>query len=101
MYHWLILADDLNITLSTIGEKSFDLSTDLAVAIPDQNLTGYLLYDVYNPSRERGLKINVTYLGYWNENEKMQISLTQEKVRRRSNLHKLFLRAGFVVSFAS
>lgn len=95
-HKWLILGSKLNDTVSLLNDNAFGVVTDVTIAI--QSLTGYDLYDVYNPCKERGGSLNVTALGYWTEKSGVAIRLRQSKYERRSNLHGMKLRVGILVS---
>ncbi|XP_012138588.2 ionotropic receptor 75a-like [Megachile rotundata] len=96
MHKWLIIGLNLNQTLQILNDDTFSVSTDVVIAIP--SLDNYLLYDVYNPCKDRGGSMNVTYFGSWSEKKGLNITLTQTKFQRRSNLHGMKLRVGLVVN---
>ena len=56
------------------------------------------LYDVYNPSYRHGGKLNVTRMGYWNDEGGIRNELTQYKYKRRGNLNEMYLNFSIVVS---
>lgn len=95
-HKWLILGRKLNDTVSLLNDNAFGIVTDVTIAIP--SLTGYDLYDVYNPCKARGGSLNVTALGYWTEKSGVSIRLKQSKYERRSNLHGMRLKIGILVS---
>lgn len=95
-HKWLILGEKLNDTVSLLNDNAFSIVTDVTIAIP--SLTGYNLYDVYNPCKARGGSLNVTALGYWTEKSGIAIRLKQSKYERRSNLHGMKLKVGILVS---
>lgn len=95
-HKWLILGQNLNDTVRLLIDDAFGLVTDVTIATP--SLTGYDLYDVYNPCKERGGALNVTTLGYWTEKTGVAIKLKQSKLARRSNLHGMKLKVGILVS---
>lgn len=94
-HKWLILGEKLNDTVSLLNDNSFSVTTDVTIAIP--SLTGYDLYDVYNPCKERGGSLNVTALGYWTEKSGVAVKLEQSKYERRSNLHGMKLKVGILL----
>ena len=69
---------------------------DLVVGIESE--FGYDLWDVYNPSKLRGGSLNVTRFGTWDPNNGMNVTLTEFKHSRRSNLFGLGIKIGCVVS---
>lgn len=95
-HKWLILGQNLNDTVSLINDDAFSVMTDVTIAVP--SLTGYDLYDVYNPCKERGGTLNMTALGYWTEKSGVAIKLKQSKFERRSNLQGMKLKVGILVS---
>lgn len=82
--------------MSLLNDDSFGVVTDITIAI--ETVTGFDLYDVYNPCKARGGTLNVTALGYWTEKSGVTIRLRQSKYERRSNLHGMKLRIGVLVS---
>ncbi|KAL6441406.1 hypothetical protein ACFW04_003551 [Cataglyphis niger] len=94
-HKWLILGEKLNNTVSLLNDNAFSIVTDVTIAIP--SLTGYNLYDVYNPCKARGGSLNVTALGYWTEKYGVAIRLKQSKYERRSNLHGMKLKVGILL----
>ena len=70
------------------------------MTVASQNETDfYSLYDVYNPSYRHGGKLNVTYMGYWNHENGLNIKLTQYKYKRRGDLHGMYLNFSIVVIY--
>ncbi|XP_019884193.1 uncharacterized protein LOC105254856 isoform X2 [Camponotus floridanus] len=94
-HKWLILGKKLNDTVSLLNDNAFSVMTDVTIAIP--SLTGFDLYDVYNPCKARGGSLNVTALGYWTEKSGVAIRLKQSKYERRSNLHGMRLKVGILL----
>jgi len=95
-HKWLILGQKLNSILSLLNDDAFSVVTDIVIAI--ETITGFDLYDVYNPCKARGGSLNVTALGYWTEKSGVVIRLKQPKYERRSNLHGMKIRVGVLVS---
>lgn len=95
-HKWLILGRKLDDTVSLLNDDAFGVVTDITIAI--ETVTGFDLYDVYNPCKSRGGTLNVTALGYWTEKSGMAIRLTQPKYERRSNLHGMRVKVGVLVS---
>lgn len=77
-----------------VDDSSFNLSTDFVVAeaLDDKN---YSLFDVYNPFKERGGKLNVTFLGSWKPIIGLELTLKQSKYARRSNLQGIIWRVAY------
>jgi len=96
MRKWLILGRKLNDIVRSLNDDGFDVASDVAIAVP--SLTGYDLYDVYNPCKARGGSLNVTALGYWTEKSGVSIKLQQSKYERRANLHGMKVRVGILVN---
>lgn len=46
----------------------------------------YQISDVYNPSKLRGGRLNVTTIGAWNQYRGFQLTTEQTKIERRRNL---------------
>lgn len=95
-HKWLILGHNLNNTVKLLNDDAFGIVTDVTIAI--SSLTGYELYDVYNPCKARGGSLNVTALGYWTEKSGVAIKLKQSIFERRSNLRGMKLKVGILVS---
>lgn len=101
LHDWLILGSDLDEVLELLDDSSFGLSTDCVIAIATNNNTNevvYKLYDIYNPSKNLGGSLNVTFFGTWSRNLGLNVVLTDNKIQRRSNLNRMKLRASFIVS---
>ncbi|XP_034195536.2 uncharacterized protein LOC117611629 [Osmia lignaria lignaria] len=96
MHKWLILGSDLRQTLEILNDDTFSVSTDVVIVIPSND--NYLLYDVYNPCKDRGGSMNVTYFGSWSSESRLNVSLNQSKFQRRSNLHGMKLKVGVVLN---
>ena len=96
LYSWLILGPSLNHSVQLLNDSTFSMVTDVVIAIPTSN--DYVLYDVYNHSKERGGTLNVTIFGTWNKSKGLNISLTQDKFSRRANLHGMKLKVASIVS---
>lgn len=96
MHKWLILGSNLSHILEILNDEAFTISTDVVIVVPSAN--NYTLYDVYNPSKDRGGSINVTQFGKWNNKTGLVVTLNQSKFQRRSNLRGMKLKVGIVVS---
>ncbi|EZA60351.1 hypothetical protein X777_13440 [Ooceraea biroi] len=96
MHKWLILGRKLDDIVQSLNDDAFDVVTDVAIAVP--SLTGYDLYDVYNPCKARGGSLNVTALGFWTEKSGVSIRLEQSKYQRRFDLHGMKLKVGILLS---
>ncbi|XP_053995387.1 uncharacterized protein LOC128885391 [Hylaeus anthracinus] len=97
MHKWLILGSNLTHSLEILNDEAFSVSTDVVIAVPSRN--DYVLYDVYNPCKDRGGATNVTVFGTWNGENGLNVTLNQPKFQRRSNLHGMRLKVGIVASF--
>lgn len=99
MHKWLILGSNLSHVLEILNDDAFTISTDVIIAVPSAN--NYILYDVYNPCKDRGGSMNVTRFGTWSNKTGLNVTLNESKFERRSNLHGMKLKVGIVVSCAS
>ncbi|KZC03888.1 Glutamate receptor, ionotropic kainate 2 [Dufourea novaeangliae] len=97
MHKWLIFGANLSHSLQTLHDEAFSVATDVVIAVPSAN--NYILYDVYNPCKERGGSTNVTVFGTWSNEKGLNVVLTQSKFQRRSNLHGMKLKVGLVISY--
>nr|XP_031838889.1 ionotropic receptor 75a-like [Nomia melanderi] len=97
MHKWLILGSNLSHSLQILQDNAFSISTDIVIAV--QSGKDYILYDVYNPCKDRGGSMNVTFFGTWNSEKGLRINLTQSKLERRSNLHGMRLKVGIVINY--
>ncbi|KOC69525.1 Glutamate receptor, ionotropic kainate 2 [Habropoda laboriosa] len=96
MHKWLIFGSNLSHIMEILNDDAFTISTDVILAVP--SASNYLLYDVYNPCKDRGGSMNVTYFGTWNSESGLDVTLRQPKIQRRSNLHGIKLKVGFIVN---
>ncbi|XP_017797560.1 PREDICTED: uncharacterized protein LOC108578694 [Habropoda laboriosa] len=94
MHKWLIFGSNLSHIMEILNDDAFTISTDVILAVP--SASNYLLYDVYNPCKDRGGSMNVTYFGTWNSESGLDVTLRQPKIQRRSNLHGIKLKVGFI-----
>ncbi|XP_076295305.1 ionotropic receptor 75a-like [Lasioglossum baleicum] len=97
MHKWLIFGTNLTHSLEMLNDNTFSILTDIVIVVPTTK--DYVLYDVYNPCKERGGSMNVTNFGTWNSKKGLDVTLTQSKFDRRSNLHGMTLRVGIVMNF--
>ena len=81
--------------------RNLPLSINAELTLSMQNSENFTLYDVYNPSYRHGGKLNVTYMGYWKNQEGIRIFLNQYKYIRRGNLRRLPLNFSIVVKILS
>ncbi|KAG7204597.1 hypothetical protein KM043_005016 [Ampulex compressa] len=96
---WLIIGASLNQSVQLLNDETFTVATDVVIAIPASK--DYILYDVYNPCKERGGKLNVTLFGKWSGESGLIVSLQQPKFERRSNLHGMRLKVGIITGYDS
>ncbi|CAK9805090.1 Ionotropic receptor 75a [Anthophora plagiata] len=96
MHKWLIFSSNLSHVMEILNDDAFTISTDIIVAVPSAG--NYVLYDVYNPCKDRGGLMNVTYFGTWNSKTGLDVTLRQPKIQRRSNLHGMKLKVGLLVN---
>ncbi|KAJ8670415.1 hypothetical protein QAD02_001674 [Eretmocerus hayati] len=95
-YHWMMRATSEKMPVEIFESLPLSVNTEITVAMQNLNLS-YSLYDVYNPSYRHGGKLNITFMGYWNINEGLTISMTQYKYLRRANLNGLLLNFSIVI----
>ncbi|KAL7290097.1 hypothetical protein TKK_0015819 [Trichogramma kaykai] len=93
LHYWLILSPNFKTAMDIVNDYNFGTSTDYVVAVPMPE--GFNLFDLYNPWKEGGGKINVTHMGVWKQKSGLNVSLTQSKVWRRANFHGIPMRASF------
>lgn len=99
MHKWLILGSNLSYVTEIINDSAFTVSTDVIIAVSSAD--DYILYDVYNPCKDRGGSMNVTRYGTWSSKTGLNVSMSQSKFERRANLHGMKLKVGVVVSCPS
>ncbi|CAD1469411.1 unnamed protein product, partial [Heterotrigona itama] len=95
MHKWLILGSNLSHVTEILNDSAFTVSTDVIIAVSSAN--DYILYDVYNPCKDRGGSMNVTHFGTWNSKTGLNVSMSQSKFERRANLHGMKLKVGVVI----
>ena len=91
------MTKDEEIPLNSLRELPLSINTEMSLAM--YNSEKVALYDVYNPSYRHGGKINITYMGYWQNEEGIKIFLNQYKYSRRGNLYGLPLNFSIVVIY--
>lgn len=73
------------------------IATEFTLALAHESDDTYELYDVYNPSYRHGGKLNVTYMGYWNNEDGLKNFLQQFKYNRRQNMYGMILNVSTIV----
>lgn len=94
-----MLGNDLGRTVEVLNDTEYTISTDLVVAIKDDNDPSekFSLFDVFNHCKYRGTELNVTFYGTWELQTGLMVNLTQGKFPRRQNLNGLVLRLSAIV----
>lgn len=77
-----------------VNDGAFGVSTNFIIAVPGDD-QDYELYDIYNPYKNRGGMLSVTFYGAWNSDSGLSIRLVQTKSWRRADLHGLVIKAMF------
>lgn len=98
-YFWLAATDASEVPTDILRSLPLTVATEFTVIISKES--NYFLYDVYNPSYRHGAQLNVTYMGYWNENEGLKNFLQQYKYKRRQDFNGLMFNFSTLVRFAS
>ena len=86
LHYWLVISSKLEDVTDIIDDEAFTLSSEFVIAIP-AHFNNYDLYDVYNPSKKRGGKMNITYYSEWNQSNGLTVKLIQSKYKRRADLN--------------
>ncbi|KAJ8673008.1 hypothetical protein QAD02_004269 [Eretmocerus hayati] len=89
LHYWLLLGSNLSESVSVVDDTSFGLSTDLVIAIHEDD--DFVLYDVYNPCKIRGGKLKINRLGTWDECKNTNVSFRIDK-KPRWNLQGMQLK---------
>ncbi|CAO1406755.1 unnamed protein product [Diamesa hyperborea] len=97
-YNWLMIAEDYEESVDLLKQQNINLDAEITLAVPDTSTNAHKLFDIYNPSHKNGGTLNVTEKGYWNENKGFEVTLTQHKIYRRSNLNGITFEAGVVAT---
>ena len=97
-YNWLMFDDNLEHSHEMLSEQNINIDAEITLAVFENDSSSAKLYDVYNPSFKRGGKLNVTDKGIWSEDIGLNITLTQSKIERRSNLNGIVLHAVVVAT---
>ncbi|XP_011502679.1 PREDICTED: glutamate receptor ionotropic, kainate 5-like [Ceratosolen solmsi marchali] len=93
-YLWLTVTTASEIPTTILDKLPLTVESELTLVLT-RKLT-YTLYDVYNHSYRHGGKLNVTYMGYWNDNTLVN-HLAQYKYKRRQDFHGLQLNFSVVL----
>ena len=94
-YFWLLISNSDQIPLELLRDLPLTIATEMTVALRKNN--SFKMYDVYNHSYRHGGKVNITYMGFWNQSNGLQISLNQYKYKRRADFHGLTLNFSVAV----
>lgn len=79
-----------------IDDSNFNIATDVILAEPSTN--GYVLYDVYNLSKDHGGTLKTILFGTWHRETGLYVTLIKQKFDRRANLQGMKLNVGVLVS---
>jgi hypothetical protein len=94
LHNWLIFGSSVDEVTRMINDDTFGTSTEFTIAVPC-SVGGYDLFDAYNPWKERGAKLNITYMGSWRYSGLLNVSIEESKFLRRSNMFGIILKVFF------
>ncbi|XP_043277728.1 uncharacterized protein [Venturia canescens] len=77
-YWWLIVSRKASIPKDFLSKLPLNIATEMTFALRKKD--SYELFDVYNPSYAHGGKLNVTFMGTWNNKRGLNILLNQYKL---------------------
>jgi hypothetical protein len=99
-YHWLMLHDDLDNAKDLLRPQNINWDAEITLTVEQDNETEYRIYDVYNPSYERGGQLNVTFKGVWNSTirELTQFRIPNKNIHRRNMFGLQFIGSSVVSS---
>lgn len=95
-HKWLIIGHNLKESLKIIDDSNFNIATDVIIAEPSTH--GYVLYDVYNLSKDHGGSLKTILFGTWHKETGLYVTLIKHKFNRRANLQGMKLNVGVHVS---
>jgi hypothetical protein len=100
-YHWLMLHDNLDDAKDLLRPQNINWDAEITLTIKQEN--GYRIYDVYNPSFERGGMLNVTFNGEWNTSNRdfSPLLIPNKNIHRRNMFGLQFYGAAVVSSVES
>lgn len=93
LHHWLIVNSDEEF-LQFVDDGSFGPSTDFVLTV-SLKINEYKLYDVFNLLKDHHTKLNLTFFGIWSKDNGLIVNLTEPKIKRRSNMQGVELRASY------
>lgn len=93
---WLMFHTDLENTFGILSQQNINVDAEIVLALPvdadyTEELENYEIYEVFNPSSNRGGRLNITQLGNWNKNDGFNIPVKQTKIERRRDLRGIIL----------
>ncbi|XP_043674290.1 uncharacterized protein LOC122632002 isoform X2 [Vespula pensylvanica] len=91
-HKWLIIGHNLKESLKIIDDSNFNIATDVIIAEPSTH--GYVLYDVYNLSKDHGGSLKTILFGTWHKETGLYVTLIKHKFNRRANLQGMKLNVG-------
>ncbi|CAO1397271.1 unnamed protein product [Diamesa serratosioi] len=97
-YNWLMIAEDYDKSVELLKQQNINLDAEITLIVPENSSNSFMLFDIYNPCHKNGGVLNVTEKGYYNKNKGFNITLTQHKIYRRSNLNGITFEAGVVAT---
>lgn len=99
--NWLIFSSSFNKSFDILSQQNINVDAEVSLVVPveqENDNFNYDLYEVYNPSRKHGDRLNITLLGNWNKNVGFNIPVRQSKIERRRNLQGITLSSVITVT---
>lgn len=83
---WLMLSGRLEDSLDILNKQNINFDAEINLVIPSVR-QHYEIYEVFNPSYNRGGRLNITQVGNWSAEIGWNIQLKQTKIERRHDLN--------------
>jgi len=90
--------NDYNSSMELLKMQNINLDSEVTVAVESGENNATLLYEIYNPYLRHQSKFIVQFRGSWSQQNGLNLTSTESKVQRRSNLNGIVIHAGIVAT---
>lgn len=92
---WLMFSANVGEAFDVLHLQKINVDAEIILAEPidGNDVNGFALYEVFNPSSNHGGRLNITQLGSWNRIDGFNIAVKQTKIERRRDLHGITFSA--------
>nr|QGW45453.1 ionotropic receptor 75c [Bradysia odoriphaga] len=89
---WLMFSKSIGRSYGILGQENINLDADVTL-VTRLNHNEYRISDVYNPSKIRGGRLNITTIGTWGRNRRLNMTTEHLRIERQRDLGGLTMLA--------